>query len=159
MRILMGDQPMDYILDVAYAQMKSLLLDQLTFDNLRSHAGAPLVRDLMGRLPALQGAARTFLDDFQRGQLAFQVNINSIDQRVTGLQTALEAGIRRIVLSVLLVGLLLGSTLVLLVPFEDKVSRSEATAIRVIAEAGFVLGALLIIVLLLRALWQAVRRS
>jgi hypothetical protein len=64
------------------------------------------------------------------------------------LQTALERGIRRIVLSVLLVGLLLGSTLVLLVPFEGKVSDFEGAAIRVIAEAGFVIGALLIIILL-----------
>ncbi|MEI2689985.1 MAG: AarF/UbiB family protein [Anaerolineae bacterium] len=81
MRILMGDKPTDYILDVAYTQMKSLLFDQITLDNIRSHAGAPLLREVMGRLPALQGATRAFLDDFQRGQLAFQINAASIDQR------------------------------------------------------------------------------
>lgn len=157
MRILMGDKPTDYILDVAYSQMKSLLLDQITLDNIRSHAGAPLLRDVMGRLPALQGATRALLDDFQRGQLAFQVNAASIDQRVNGLQAALERGIRRIVLSVLLVGLVLGSTLVLLAPFEGKVSDFEGMAIRVIVEAGFAIGALLIIFLLLRTLWQSLR--
>lgn len=159
MRILMGDKPMDYILEVAYTQMKGLLVDQITLDNIRTHAGAPLLREVMGRLPALQGAARSFFDDFQRGQLAFQVNAASLDQRVNVLQTALERGIRRIVLSVLLVGLLLGSTLVLFVPFEGKVSEFENVAIRVLAEAGFVIGALLIVILLLRTLWQSIQKS
>ncbi|MEI2689984.1 MAG: hypothetical protein V9H69_09805 [Anaerolineae bacterium] len=37
-------------------------------------------------------------------------------------------------------------------------SALEATAIRLIAEAGFVIGALLIIILLLRTLWQSLRK-
>jgi len=158
MRALMGDKPMDYILDVAYTQMKGLFFEQLTFANLLSHTGTPLVREFMGRLPALQTATKTFLTDFQRGQLAFQVNIESIDQRMSVVQTALESGIRRVVISVLLVGLLLGSTLVLLTPFEGKVSETEGIAIRIIAEAGFVIGALLITILLLSTLWQSIQK-
>jgi hypothetical protein len=139
--------------------MKGLLVDQITLDNIRTHAGAPLLREVIGRLPALHGAARSFFNDFQRGQLAFQINAASLDQRVNVLQTALERGIRRIVLSVLLVGLLLGSTLVLFVPFAGKVSEFESVAIRVIAEAGFVIGAVLIVILLLRTLWQSIQKS
>jgi len=74
------------------------------------------------------------------------------------VQTALESGIRRVVISVLLVGLLLGSTLVLLTPFEGKVSETEGIAIRIIAEAGFVIGALLITILLLSTLWQSIQK-
>lgn len=158
MRTLMGDKPMDYILNVAYTQMKDLLLEQLTLENILSYMGAPLIRKIMGRLPALQTATAMFLNDFQKGQLAFQVNVNSIDQRVSVLQTALELGIRRIVLSVLLVGLLLGSALTLLTPFEGKVSEFESIAIRLIAASGFVVGALLITILLLYTLWQSIRK-
>jgi hypothetical protein len=158
MRTLMGNKPMDYILDVAYTQMKGLLFQQITLENILSHTGAPLVREFMGRAPALQTATKTFLDDFQRGQLAFQVNVDSIDQRMSVVQTALESGIRRVVISVLLVGLLLGSALILLTPFEEKVSRFEGLAIRIIAEAGFVIGALLIAILLLSTLWQSIQK-
>jgi hypothetical protein len=71
-------------------------------------------------------------------------------------QTALESGIRRVVLSVLLVGLLLGSTLVLLIPLEGKVSEFEILAIRLAAESGFVISALLIAIMLLYTLWQSI---
>jgi hypothetical protein len=158
MRTLMGDKPMSYILDVAYTQMKDLLRAQLTLENTLTYVGTPLVREIMGRLPALQTITRTLLDDFQRGQLAFQVNANSIDQRVSVLRTVIELGIRRVVLSVLLVGLLLGSTLILLIPFEERVSTFEGLAIRLIAESGFVIGALLITIMLLYTLWQSIRK-
>jgi hypothetical protein len=71
-------------------------------------------------------------------------------------QTALESGIRRVVLSVLLVGLLLGSTLVLLIPLEGKASEFEILAIRLAAESGFVISALLIAIMLLYTLWQSI---
>ncbi len=159
MHTLIGDKPMDFILDVAYTQMKDLLRDQVTPGALLDHVGKPLVRDIAGRLPALQSAAVSLLDDFQRGQLAFQVNIERIDQRVDVLQHALELGIRRVVLSVLLVGLLVGSTLALSVPFQGRVSEAEALAIRVIAMFGFVAAALLIVGMLFYTLWQSMHKQ
>jgi hypothetical protein len=39
------------------------------------------------------------------------------------------------------------------------VSEFESVAIRVIAEAGFVIGAVLIVILLLRTLWQSIQKS
>lgn len=158
MRALMGDQPMDYILDVSYTQLKELLREQLTAENILDHAGKPLLREVIGRLPALQAAATSLLDDFQKGQLAFQLNTGSIDQRANVMQAALELGIRRVVLSVLLVGLLLGSTLTLLTPFEGKVGELEAQIIRLAAESGFVISTVLIIVLLAYTLWQTIRK-
>lgn len=158
MRTLMGDKPLDYILNVAYTQLKELLREQLRPEDIVDRAGKPLVREIMGRLPALQIAATTLLDDFQRGELAFQVNIDSIHQRVNVLQAALEVGVRRIVLSVLLVGLLLGSTLTLLTPLEGRVSEFEIRAIRLVAESGVVVGALLITLMLLYTLWQSIQK-
>jgi len=159
MRILMGDKPPDYILNTAYTTLKDMLLAQLKPQNVLNLIGRPLAHDVLGRLPVLLTATSTLLDDFQRGQSVFQVNLNSIDQRVSVLQAALEWGIRRVVLRVLLVGLLLGSTLTLLVPFEGKVSEFEGLAIRLVAESGFVIGALLITIMLLYTLWQSIRKS
>lgn len=158
MRALMGEKPMDYILNVTYTQLKDLLREQIKRGDLLDSAGKPLARDILGRLPALQSAAVTLLDNFQRGELAFQTNINSIDQRVNVLQTALEVGVRRIVLSVLLVGLLLGSALTLLVPIEGRVGETELQVIRLVAKGGVVIGALLIVVMLLVTVWRSVRQ-
>ena len=77
---------------------------------------------------------------------------------MNALQTAVEFGIRRVVLSVLLVGLLLGSTLVLLVP-QVTVSETRGFVIRLVAESGFVLAALLIILMLIFTLWQFIWKS
>lgn len=159
MRTLMGDQSPDFILDMAFTQMKELALDQITPGALLDNVAKPLVRDVVGRLPALQTAAIALLDDFQRGQLAFQISVEHIDQRVEVVRTALERGIRRVVVSVLLVGLLLGSTLALSVPIQGRVSETEAFAIRAIAMFGFIAGALLIIGMLVQTLWQSRRRS
>jgi hypothetical protein len=159
MRTLMGEKPMDFILDVAYTQLKDLLLEQVRPAALLDHAGKPLLRDIVGRLPALQTAAMTLLDDFQRGQLAFQLGADHIDQRVNALHNTLETGIRRVVASVLLVGLLLGSTLALSIPIEGTVSEAEHLAIRVMAMVGFTTGALLITGWLIQTFWQSLRKS
>ena len=158
MRALLGDQPTDYILKLSYAQLKELLKERLAVGNILNHTGKPLVREIVGRLPALQAATIALLDDFQSGQLAFQANIDSIDRRVSVLQTAVEVGIRWVVLSVLLVGLLLGSTLVLLVPLAATVSGTKGLLIRLVAETGFVVAALLILIMLLYTLWQSIRQ-
>lgn len=156
MRTLMGDKPLDYILNVAVMTMKELLLAQLKPEKVRNFIGKPLARDLIGRLPELLSATSTLLDDFQNGQSLFQLNLNSIDQRVSILQTGIDSGIRRIILSVLLIGLLLGSTLTLLVPIEGRVGEFEELAIRLVAESGFVIGAVLITSMLLYTLWQTI---
>lgn len=158
MRTLMGDKPVDYILEVAYAQLKELARAQLAPGDILDRAGKPLAREILGRLPALQTAATTLLDDFQKGQLAFQVTANSLDQRMSVLRAALESSVRRVVISVLLVGLLLGSTLTLLVPLEGRVGEAESLIIRRIAEFGFAIGALLIIAMLLSTLWQSIHK-
>lgn len=158
MRTLLGDQPIDYILNVSYTQLKGLLREQLTLDNVLSHAGKPLAREFLGRLPALQSATMALLDEFQRGHLAFQVTTDSIDQRMRVFSAALDLGIRRVVLSVLLVGLLLGSTLTLLIPLEGKVNEVEGRLIRLVAETGFVISAVLITIILLYTLWQSFRK-
>lgn len=158
MRSLMGEKPTDYMLDVAYTQLKKLVQSELAPGDMLERVGKPLTRDVLGRLPGLLTATTALLDDFQRGQLAFQISADSLDQRVRGLRGDLNASVRRIVISVLAVGLLLGSALTLLFPLEGLVSEVESLVIRRVAEFGFVAGALLIAVLLLTLLWQAIRK-
>jgi len=148
---------MGYILNVAYTQMKELLREQLKPGNVINQGGKPLLREVVGRLPALQAATRTFLDDFQNGDLALQVNFRAIDERVTKLSRSVDSGIRRITLSVLLVGLLLGSVMTLLIPFEGRVSENEANAIRLIAISGLLIAMVYIAITLLSALWRSIR--
>jgi len=157
MRSLMGDKPTDYMLDVAYTQLKELLRSELAPGDMIDRVGKPLTRDVLGRLPGLLTAASALLDDFQRGQLAFQITADSLEGRARGLRADLNASVRRIVVSVLAVGLLLGSALTLLFPLEGLASEVESQVIRRVAEFGFVAGALLVAVLLLSTLWQAFR--
>lgn len=157
MRSLMGDKPTDYMLDVAYTQLKELLRSELAPGDMIDRVGKPLTRDVLGRLPGLLTAASALLDDFQRGQLAFQITADSLEGRARGLRADLNASVRRIVVSVLAVGLLLGSALTLLFPLEGLASEVESQVIRRVAEFGFVAGALLVAVLLLSTLWQALR--
>lgn len=157
MRSLMGDKPTDYMLDVAYTQLKELLRSELAPGDMIDRVGKPLTRDVLGRLPGLLTAASALLDDFQRGQLAFQITADSLEGRARGLRADLNASVRRIVVSVLAVGLLLGSALTLLFPLEGLASEVESQVIRRVAEVGFVAGALLVAVLLLSTLWQAFR--
>ena len=157
MQSLMGEKPMGYILNVAYTQMKELLREQLKPGNVINQGGKPLLREVVGRLPALQAATRTLLDDFQNGDLALQVNFRAIDERVTKLSRSVDSGIRRITLSVLLVGLLLGSVMTLLIPFEGRVSENEANAIRLIAISGLLIAMVYIAITLLSALWRSIR--
>lgn len=158
MRDLLGEKPMSYILDIAQKQLSELLREQMTLRNIVNHGAKPFIREVAGRLPALQAATRALLDDYQNGQLAFQVNVSRIDERVTRLSRSMEAGMRRIVLSLLLVGLLLGSILTLLIPFEGRVGEGEATAIRLFAIAGLIIAMLYIAITLLSALWRSIRK-
>jgi ubiquinone biosynthesis protein len=159
MRGLMGDKPADYILEVTYGQLKELLREQLAPGDVLDRAAKPLAREFLGRLPALRNAATTLLDDFQKGELAFQMTGNGLDERMETVRTAVESGVRRVVMSVLLVGLLLGSTLTLLLPLEGKVSATESLLIYRVAELGFTIGALLIISMLFLALGQSLRKQ
>src|SRR5690606_33564816 len=137
MRTLMGDKPNEYILNVAYTQLMEMIQTQLTAENIVRGVGKPLARELLGRLMAMQSSSMTLLDEFQNGELAFQLNKKDLDLRTDHFKKVLDLGIRRIVIAVLLIGLLLGSTLILSMPLEGVVSEFERSVIRVAAEIGF----------------------
>lgn len=155
MRTLMGDKPIEYILNVTYTLLMELIRTQLTVENFLTGIGKPLSREFLGRFIALQSSVTTLLDEFQNGKLAFQLNKNDLDQRVGHFRKTLDSGIRRIIISILLIGLLLGSTLILSMPMESINSDFERIVIRIAAEIGFVFGAVFSIVMLLFYLWKS----
>lgn len=159
MRTLMGNKPPDYILNVAYTTMKSLLLAQIEPQNIVDHIGKPFVRDMIGRLPALLHAATTLLDDVENGQSILQANLNRLDQKAEEVQTTVAQSIRPVVLSVSLVSLLLGSALLFLVPLEGRVSAFASRAIYLTAAVGLIVGISLTIILVGTTVWQAFRKS
>ena len=157
MRALMGDKSPDAILDITYTTMRELLLAQLRSQDLVA-AGKPLAREVADRLPELLIATSALLDDFQRGRTPLLPGQDNIDELTDNLQESLRQGVRRIALSVLLVGLLMGSSLVLLAPLEGRVSEYEALAVRFVAVSGFVISAAAILIMLLAVMADALRQ-
>lgn len=158
MRALMGEKSLDAILDITYSMMRESLLARIDRQNIIGDLGKPLAREVATRLPEMLAATSVLLDDFQHGRSLLQLDLDKVDERVNALQSDLRQGMRQVVLSVLLVGLLLGSTLILLAPFESKVSEAEALAIRLTAVTGFIVSVSFILIFLLSALRQSSRR-
>lgn len=158
MRILMGDKPPDYIINVAFNTLKEMLLAQLQSQQMVGVMGKSLVHEAVHRLPALVNATAALLDDFQHGQSAVQISAGSIDQQVKTLQAGLAQDIRRVVLSVSLAGLLLGCTLILLVPNWQSIHDIYGLIIRDAAIVGFAISAPVLLVLMLSTLWQTLSR-
>lgn len=158
MRILMGDKPPDYVINVAFSTIKDMLFEQLQSQQMLSVMGKSLAHEAVHRLPALLNATSALLDDFQHGQSAAQINAGSIDRRMKTLQAGLAQDIRRVVLSVSLAGLLLGCTLILLVPNWQSIHDIYGLIIRDAAMVGFAISAPVMLALVIATLWQSLRR-
>ena len=149
MRTLMGDKPMEYILNVAYTQLMDMVRTQTTMENIVNRAGKPLAREMLSRLISLQPKLLMMLDEFQNGESVLQLNKNDLDFRFDNIRKTLDSGIRRIITSVLLIGLLLGSAIMLFIPLEGIANEMERNLIRSGAEISLVICVALVIIELL----------
>lgn len=154
MHVLMGDKPLATILEIVYQTMKELLLAQLEPQNLGKLIVKPLAHEVVGRLPALLAAGGALLDDFERGQTVFHLGPDELERKAAKLEASLARGQRRVILSISLVGVLLGSALVLLIPLEGRVSEPLKLIIHVAAGVGLSFSTFFTIVLLAQTLWQ-----
>ncbi|NLG09587.1 MAG: hypothetical protein GX560_10105 [Deinococcales bacterium] len=136
MRTLMGDEQPGAIVDIAFRTIRQALVRELDPRRLGPDTLLPLTREALGRLPNLVSALTSLLDDFERGRTALQLDVSSVNRRVTDVQDSFERGFRRMVLSISLAGLLLGSSLLLLAPLGDIVSGNEEFVIRLVAGIG-----------------------
>ncbi len=136
MAALMGDEQADTVVDIAFRTMRDMVLKELNPLTFGPEVALPLARDAMARLPSLLGAAATLIDDFEHGRSALQLDVDSFERRLQQVNHSFERGFRRMVLSISLVGLLLGSALMLLAPLGDIVSGTESFIIRLVAAVG-----------------------
>ncbi len=136
MRTLMGDEQPGAIVDIAFRTIRNVLLRELDPRRFGPDTLLPLTREALGRVPNLISAFTSLLDDFEHGRTALQLDVGSVNQRVTDVQRSFERGFRRMVLAIALAGLLLGSSLLLMAPLGDIASGNEVFILRLVAGVG-----------------------
>ncbi|MBS1964668.1 MAG: AarF/ABC1/UbiB kinase family protein, partial [Chloroflexi bacterium SZAS-1] len=157
MRMLLGDKPADYILEVAYTTLIAILKEQFAFKRLADTVAKPLLSDAIARGPGLVLAASALLSDFERGQSLLQLQSGALARQAAQFQQQVTRSVQRIVLAAALIGLLLGASLIFILPVEQYLSVAAAQVVRAIAAGSFALSAILLVVLALSALWQTFR--
>src|SRR5690606_28954951 len=95
MRTLMGDEQPGAIVDIAFRTIRQALVRELDPRRLGPDTLLPLTREALGRLPNLVSALTSLLDDFERGRTALQLDVSSVNRRVTDVQDSFERGFRR----------------------------------------------------------------
>ncbi len=159
MRMLLGDKPADYILEVTYTTLIAILKEQFAFKRLADTVAKPLLSDAIARGPGLVLAASALLSDFERGQSLLQLQSGALARQAAQFQQQVTRSVQRIVLAAALIGLLLGASLIFILPVEQYLSVAAAQVVRAIAAGSFALSAILLVVLALSALWQTFRAS
>lgn len=158
MRTLMGDEQPGAIVDIAFRTIRNMLLRRLEPLRFGSESVLPLAREAVGRVPNLVSAITALLDDFEHGRTALQLDVGSVNRRINDVQSSFERGFRRMVLSISLAGLLLGSSLLLLAPLSDIVSGTELFVIRLVAGVGVSVSGIMTVSIVATMLWPMGRR-
>lgn len=158
MRTLMGDEQPGAIVDIAFRTIRNMLLRRLEPLRFGSESVLPLAREAIGRVPNLVSAATALLDDFEHGRTALQLDVGSVNRRINDVQASFERGFRRMVLSISLAGLLLGSSLLLLAPLSDIVSGTELFVIRLVSGIGVTVSGIMTVSIVATMLWPMGRR-
>lgn len=158
MRTLMGDEQPRTIVDIAFRTIRNMLLKRLEPLRFSSESLLPLAREAVGRVPNVVSAMTALLDDFEHGRTAFQLDVGSVNRRINDVQSSFERGFRRMVLSISLAGLLLGSSLLLLAPLSDIVSGTELFIIRLVSAVGVTVSGIMTVSIVATMLWPMGRR-
>lgn len=158
MRSLMGDEQPGAIVDIAFRTIRGMLLRRLEPLRFGSESVLPLAREAIGRVPTLLSAMTALLDDFEHGRTALQLDVGSVNRRINDVQGSFERGFRRMVLSISLAGLLLGSSLLLLAPLSDIVSGTELFVIRLVSGIGVTVSGIMTVSIVATMLWPMGRR-
>ena len=158
MRTLMGDEQPGAIVDIAFRTIRGMLLRRLEPLRFGSESVLPLAREAVGRVPNLVSAVTALLDDFEHGRTALQLDVGSVHRRINDVQSSFERGFRRMVLSISLAGLLLGSSLLLLAPLSDIMSGTELFVIRLVSGIGVTVSGIMTVSIVATMLWPVGRR-
>ena len=92
----------------AYGYIQSYLTQQLTTENVQNMVRTQLLRttrELVRRVPDLQGAALKWFDQFERGKLELEINTDALNERLDIFNLAAQ----RLAIGIVLLGMVIGS--------------------------------------------------
>lgn len=105
------------ILTTGVAQIRGLMLEQLNFDNVKNEVqkqATRTARELVRRVPTLEQAALSWLDQFEKGKFVVNIDTSDLTQHVESIETIL----RRLTIALITGGLVIGSAIATLIPIE-----------------------------------------
>ena len=92
----------------AFGYIQSYLTQQLTPENVQTMVRTQLLRttrELVRRVPDLQGAALKWFDQFERGKLELEINTDELNERLDIFNLAAQ----RLAIGLVLLGMVIGS--------------------------------------------------
>jgi ubiquinone biosynthesis protein len=139
---------------VAFEELKHLFHDQLDADSVMHTVRTEALRtakEVVRRIPSLAGATVKWLDQYERGRFSVYVDTSDIAKEVDKVEATLSRNVTLLTLSLLLMGLLVGSAIASTLDIE-----LAGTGIRLsnIAFVLFLGGAVITTALVLRIVWD-----
>jgi hypothetical protein len=136
--------------------IKEMALDEFTADKVIDVVKDQVMlsaREVLKRIPSLQEATISWLDQYQRGRFEVTLNTSQLDQSVDKLA---RFG-RQVVISLMLVGMIVGSAIATsVIAFLEPDAQYWTFASR-LAYLGFVVPMVIAVFILLRLLWRWIR--
>lgn len=99
---------------VAFEELKSLFRDQLNMANVTEVVRTQAMRSakqIVRRLPSLAAATGKWLDQYESGKLGVYLDTGDLDKQLDGLESTITRNVTLLALTLLLVGLLIGSAI------------------------------------------------
>jgi hypothetical protein len=136
---------------VAFEETRQLLRQQFDSDYILNALRRQAVRgakEVVRRIPDLPGAIVRWLEGIQRGGFTLYIDTENVSKQIHELDVALSRNVRWLVLSLLLVGLVIGSAIA------SAVATPGYQLLQTIASFIFVGGAAVAGVIVLRFVWR-----
>jgi hypothetical protein len=142
--------------EVAFAETQQLIRQQFDADYVVNALRRQAVRgakEAVRRLPDLPGAIMRWVEALQRGGFTLYIDAESISKQIHELDTAISRNVRWLVLSLLLVGLMIGSAIA------SAVQTPGFAYLQPAANLIFVGGAGVASVIVLNMVWRWINRG
>ncbi len=148
--------PQGGIVQQGTEMIREMVMDEITAEKIVDVAKEQVMmsaREVLKRLPSLQEATVSWLDQYQKGRFEVHLNTGGLDQSVDKLASL---G-RQVVIALILVGMIVGSAIATsVIAFLQPEGQYWVFASR-LAYLGFVIPMIIAILIVLRLLWHWIR--
>jgi len=148
--------PQGGIVQQGTEMIRAMVMDEITAEKIVDVAKEQVMmsaREVLKRLPSLQEATVSWLDQYQKGRFEVHLNTGGLDQSVDKLA---NLG-RQVVIALILVGMIVGSAIATsVIAFLQPEGQYWVFASR-LAYLGFVIPMIIAILIVLRLLWHWIR--